>query len=72
MNYDGYNIDDSERRLKEYEVEVAELKKRHKVLSNPPASCDKIRNLRKRKNATSTQQVIICLLTIKKFKYLVL
>ena len=39
--------------------------------SNPSASYDKIRNIRKGNNATSTQQVIICLLTIKKFKYFV-
>ena len=61
-NCDCYTSDDFERGLKAYKLKIAEAKKRPKFGSNDKTINEK----RKRKNATSTQQVIICLITIKK------
>ena len=61
-NFDGYNIDDCERILKEYEVKIAELKKRRRGVSN----AFEIYKQRKANNTASTQQVIISLITITK------
>ena len=55
-NYDGYNGDDFESRINYHNVKIAELKVK--------------KTLRKRSHVSSTQQVIISLITVKIFKYL--
>ena len=64
--YDGYTSDDYERDLNAYDAKITELKKSCNVISNAKAIYEK----RKGNNAASTQQVIICLLTIQSLSIL--
>ena len=67
VNYDGYSTDDFKRAVvKDIEVKIAEFEKHSQYLRKRMD-----RNLRKVNDAASTQQVIICLLTITFFKYVV-
>ena len=66
-NYDGYSSDYFKKELKEIAVEIAEEQKRYQDIRNRM----EIYKKNKGNGAASIQQVVVCLITIKKFKNIV-